>query len=811
MEPIAVEATVNCFHCGDNATYSEITDGDKIFCCEGCKTVYGIINGNGLCDYYNLESNPGTKIDKEFRKGKFSFLNDADVLRKLLTFQNDTESRVTLYLPQMHCSSCVWLLEKLHKINKGIIQSQVNFLKKEINIRFQHHETTLEKVAEALQYVGYDPYISMHDVKTGKKVLHNKKQLYKIGVAGFCFGNIMLLSFPEYFSEGAPDEGEYYRFFSWLNLFLGSLTFFYSSSDFFISSYKSLKQKFLNIDAPIALAILITYLRSVFEIIGGSGEGYLDSMSGIVFFMLVGRYFQNLTYDSLSFERDYESYFPLGVTIINEDRAENQVPVAKLKPGDRIKIHHGEIIPTDSILFYGKAHIDYSFVSGESLPVEKGIGEIIYAGGKQTQGALELEVVKEVTQSYLTQLWNNEAFKRSGKDEEKVSFIHRLSTWFTYILFSIAGITAIYWWYYNPNNILNTITATLIVACPCALLLSATFTNGNILRYMGRAKFYARNANVVEQMAEATALVFDKTGTVTYQQSAQIHYSGQVLSQEEITCVKNLTAQSNHPLSMAIYAQLPNTLKKTITSYQEIKNKGISGKVGTHFIQMGSLIFTGAVDTTENSGSKVWLNINGEVKGCYSVINNYRDGLKNTISKLKNKYKIFILSGDNESEKQKLKEFFGQDVPMFFNQSPHDKLHFIKKIQNNGEKVIMMGDGLNDAGALKESFVGVSITDHSNNFTPACDAILHGTSFKKIPGILRYAQSAKRIIIASFIISILYNIIGLSFAVQGLLKPVVAAILMPASSISIILFTSGLAWYYSYNLKNKNNGNANSY
>ncbi|MBL7916898.1 MAG: heavy metal translocating P-type ATPase metal-binding domain-containing protein, partial [Bacteroidia bacterium] len=707
----SIKEKIACFHCGDVCISAVVKLDDKTFCCEGCKMVYEIINSKGLCEYYDKEKTPGLSRKIKVREGKFDFLNDKAVRNKLIHFKNETDSHVTFYLPQMHCSSCVWLLEQMHRVNAGIIHSQVNFLKKEIKVVYNHHKTNLKEVAEALTAVGYEPHISLNDVSSSKKkVTHNKKKIYKIGVAGFCFGNIMMLSFPEYFSLGAPDESGYYKFFSYLNLLLALPVFFYSASEFFVSSYKSLKQKFLNIDAPIALAIVITFSRSVYEILTHTGAGYLDSMSGIVFFMLLGRYFQDITYDTLSFERDYTSYFPLGVSVINQNGTESQIPVSKLKIGDRIKIHHGEIVPADSILFLGKASIDYSFVTGESIPVEKTIGEIVYAGGKQTQGAIELEVVKEVAQSYLTQLWNNDSFKESN-DEKKKSFIHNLSTWFTYILFSVAIVTGLYWWIYNPANVLNSITAILIVACPCALLLSATFTNGNILRYMGRNKLYVKNANAVERMSEADAIVFDKTGTITYQKEAKINYQGNILSTSSIELIKNLAQQSNHPLSKAIVSFLPESKKCQITKYIEEKGNGISGTIENNIVKIGSANFVGVKDDLkETNGSRVWLSINNMPLGCFYVENLYREELEKTVNTLKKNYSLYILSGDNENERANIERMFGKNVPLKFNQKPEDKLNFIKHLQSQNKKVIMFGDGLNDAGALKESYVGVSVT-----------------------------------------------------------------------------------------------------
>jgi len=747
-----------------------------------------MLEANDLCNYYAIDETPGiSKRDSIIRN--FDFLEDPELIQKLIEFSDGNITNITFDIPQMHCSSCVWILENLYKFDPGVIHSEVNFLNKTLSVKFREKETTIKKIVEQLDSLGYLPNLSLDTNRDDKLKNEFKRLYYKIGIAGFSFGNVMLLSFPEYLSYTDLVTAEFQNIFNWISLGLSLPVFLYSASEYYISAFKGLKKKIVNIDVPITLGIFVLFFRSLYEMFIGGGVGYLDSMTALVFLLLTGKVFQNKTYDAMNFERNYKSYFPIAVTI-KKDGKETTIPVDKLEVGQRIVVKNNELIPADAILISEKANIDYSFVTGESQPVEVFNGEMIFAGGKEIGQAIEVETVKEVSQSYLTQLWNSSAFnkKHESKIETTVTFV---SKYFTFIILAIAISAFIYWVNTDVNLAFNAFTAVLIIACPCALALSTPFTLGNSQRIFGRNKFYVKNTSVVEKLAEITSIVFDKTGTITETLGSKIEFIGEKLSKDEQNLIKALVLNSSHPLSLKIASLLSFNKKLNIENYSEETGKGISGIINGKNILVGSRKFVSNKNIEENDiSTNVYVSIDNKELGYFRITNVYRAGLKEIASSLAKKYKLFVLSGDNEGERENLLNYFEKEKSLFFNQSPHDKLNFINDLQNKNEKVLMIGDGLNDAGALVKSDVGISIAEDINNFSPACDGIMDAKSFKNIKEFIRFSITSKKIIIISFIISFMYNIIGISFAVQGTLSPVISAVLMPISSISIVVFTT---------------------
>ena len=785
-----------CFHCGDKCLDDLILSDGKHFCCHGCKMVYEILQENNLCTFYTLNNSPGNKQNVNPVSNRFSYLDEASIKEKLISFKDNHKVYITFYIPKMHCSSCIWLLENMHRINDGVLSPRVDFLKKEVSIIYDESKTSLKLIVEQLANIGYEPSIHLDSLDQKSLKVGNKSRLYRIGVAGFCLGNIMMLSFPEYFSGGAILEPGLKLYFSYLILFLSLPVFFYCSSEFFRNSWKGIKLKSMSIDIPIALGIFVMFLRSSYDILSQSGPGYLDSMSGLVFFMLVGRNFQAFTFDSLSFERDYKSYFPLAVTLF-KNGIEKSVPVYNLSLNDIILIRNSEIIPVDSILLNGNAEIDYSFVTGESSIDKVQQGEIIFAGGKQSGSIIELKVLKEVSQSHLTQLWGRQISTANINNYQK--YVGIFSQWFIIITLSIATATFLFWIGTDFHRALNAFTSVLIIACPCAFTLSAPFTFGNILRILGKNKIFLKNNSTIERLAEIDTIVFDKTGTLTMNDDSIPTFIGEKNSSFEEQLIYSLVRQSSHPLSQKLLKSFKNLKQLSIDNFKEYVGEGIEGMINGYDVKLGKLSFVckeNAINKIHQNSSSVFISFNGKVKGYYLFKNEYRPSIEVLIGKLRQRsYILSVLSGDNNSETGNLRKIFSKEEELLFQQTPIDKLEYIKNLQARGKKVLMIGDGLNDAGALLQSDVGISISDDINNFSPASDGIIDSSRFYAISSLLQYSKAAIWIIKCSFIFSLIYNFIGLYYAVQGTLSPVIAAILMPISTISLVLFAVIISSY----------------
>lgn len=791
----SVSEQVTCFHCGEELPSDPITFDGKSFCCLGCRTVYEVLSSNNLGEYYGINQTPGTR-QSDVRDKDLGFLNDPSIKSRFIRYSDDQMSIGQFYIPAMHCSSCIWLLENLYKLHNGIFESTVNFGDKMLTVKFDHTQLSLADLVRLLRKIGYQPNLSLSDEKSGGDKEYSYGLYKKLGVAGFSFGNIMLLSFPEYLGFGGNDP-LLQSTFRVLIFILALPVLLYSSTDYFRSAIAAVRERGINIDVPLTLGIIALFGRSTYDLFWTASPGYMDSFAGLLFFLLIGKLFQHKTFESLNFDRTYQSYFPLSVSVEGIDE-EVTIPIGSVKPGDTIIIHNQEIIPADGILTEGEALIDYSFVTGESSPVEIKAGELIYAGGRQTGGIIKLSVVQKTSESYLTRLWNNSSDAKKQHSTYS-DFSNVVSKYFTFAILLLAFGASAYHAMTSLEMAMNVFTAVLIIACPCALALSTPFTFGSAQRLLARAGFYVRNPIIIETMSKINAIVFDKTGTLTGLQSLEVRYTGDELTIPEKEAAASLFRESVHPLSRRLYLHLRDEITKTagVNKFSEITGYGIEGYIDGKILKAGSAKFLERENPLQISekakdipGNKVYIAIDQKVRGCFIVSSVVRDGVKDMIADAAASNDVFLLSGDTAKQDSSLLRLFSDEKKTHFGKTPFEKLEFVKELKKQGKTVLMVGDGLNDSGAVGAADVGVSVSDDITGFTPAGDGILTGERVRDTGKFLRFTKDSMTIIKISFTVSALYNITGLTYAVSGQLTPLFAAILMPVSSLTVIVITS---------------------
>lgn len=780
MSAILSQSTaIACYHCGEHCANGGLQLEDKNFCCSGCRLIYEILRDNQLDRYYKLNTAPG--ISAEDKAGEYDFLDSPAIKEKIIDYAEGDQLRAHFHLPQIHCSSCIWLLDNLYRIDPGIVSTHVQFLKKELHIVFDQTLISLRGVAEVLSKIGYPPDISLQRLQKHHHQGPNRSLVYQLGLTGFVFGNVMLFSFPEYFGL-AESEWFFQRLFGYLNLFFGLILLVFCASHYFRSAWNGLKIRELNIDVPIALGILSIFGRSAYEILSQTGAGYIDALAGLLFFLLLGKWFQQKTYGALSFELDYKSYFPLGARLITGEK-EVSVPVTELKRGDTIVVRHGELIPADSILIKGTGAIDYSFVTGESNEVTKMPGDRLYAGGRQQGAMLTLRLTKSVAQSYLVQLWNENAFTKDAANPNLKKITRFVGRYFTAGILMIAFTTLIYWLPTDQAIAINAFSAVLIIACPCAIALTIPFSYGNLLRLMARHGFYLRDVGVIEVLQQVNSVVFDKTGTLTERNLGRLGWQGRSLDFKMQQLLASLVNESAHPRSRQIFEKLGIRQLLPVFNYREFPGRGLEAYIEGHHMKLGRSDWLGL--EKHSAGTHCW--IDGQVWGYFTHQSVLRNGLTQLVDSLVKHYRLSLLSGDNDLDRSRFSQLFGAQSPLLFGQQPRDKMRYIERLQQRGEVVMMIGDGLNDAGAIRQADAGIVLSEHTANFTPASDAVLAAAQLPQLPRFLCLARYSLYVVYLSYSIALLYNIIGLSFAVTGSLSPVIAAILMPLSSITIAI------------------------
>ncbi|MBV6493982.1 MAG: Copper-exporting P-type ATPase [Turneriella sp.] len=789
-DTVVAPKTVNtCAHCG--AGRVRVRVGSNFFCCDGCSRVYTMLAEQNLLGYYEmLDAAPQTLSGKP--REDFAYTDTLWFRKTFTTPLSNDRYQMRLKLPAIHCAACVWLLEKLPEMLHGVLSARINYLRKELTVNASN-ALPVAGLVGFIADLGYPPDFKPEGARTKALTQYDKGLIKRMAVAAFGFGNAMFFSLPEYLSHNL-ERGFQVLFLS-LNVSLALLVLFYSAGEFFVNAYRALKKKKIILDFPIALGIVAMFARSVSEILGGVSSGYFDTFAGLIFFLLIGRYVQSRSHAHLSFERDNLLFLPLAVRVQGKGGKEKITPVQEIRPKETIRLLHGEIVPTRARVLSEKMSVDYSFITGESMPVILTRGSVVETGAKVVGHSALLEVIEGVDQARVNRIWENASGESTSTPfNEEASFADKVLPYFTFIILALAFLGAVYYLPTDAARSWNAFTAVLVIACPCALAMAKPFSFYTALSVLGRAGLYLKSAASIEKFFGVRRIVFDKTGTITSAEAYDVEYNGKKLSDADIQSIQSIAHESTHPLSRAIDTHWGENSLGIVNNYKEETGMGISGVVDGVPYFLGSLahlsqqgVVTGSIPSFD-AQSIVHVARGKKYLGAFHILNRTRKDLKETLCALSSRFALTLLSGDGEREKARFMEIFPKNTDFYFNASPSQKEEIIRGYEKTA-RTLMLGDGLNDAKALRAATVGIALSEKQANFSPASDAILDANAFSKLPRLLSEAKQAKKTVIFAYAISFAYNIFGIGVALTGNLTPLFCAILMPISSLSVIGFT----------------------
>lgn len=781
-----MESKSLCDHCQE-PIFNKVTldrEGEtKEFCCHGCRTVYSILKANGLTNYYSLKADSKTSTPLYSDK-TYSYL-DSEEFKKQYLISKDGELNFVFFVEGVHCVACLWLLEKLNSLHSKIISSRLDMSKSLLSLSLKE-DIKLSEVAKLLDQLGYRPFAVLEedDQKVFQK-MENRKDLIRIGVAFACTGNIMLYALSVY--TGASD---FYK--TYFNLF-GFLCFlpilFYCSIPFYKSAYSSLKAKSLSVDIPIVVAISLSFIMGIYSFIFDKEYFYFDTMSSLVFLLLLSRYLlKKLQQKSLGSENLQSLYMNHSARKILNDGSDTEVLSKYLRKGDRVKVLENEEIPIDGTVIKGESYLNNSLLTGEVKPVKVKKGDQVFMGAKNLSKEILIDVNSEINSSRFGKMLG--AIEKGWNTETQFSILtDKISSKFVLFVFSLATIFFVYFLMVsNLETAISRSLTLLIITCPCALALTTPLAFILGLTNFAKYGYFIKDEKTIEKLTHIKSVFFDKTGTLTYGDFKIILFERNAEDEVNIQILYHLEKFSQHPIAQSItqYIETHFSIDQNLelTEVTETPGVGVKAQFQGKNYHIGRL---NDLDSNYLDSSQVGLYCEGRLLIKIILSDSIREEVHSVLSFLRQKnIKTYILSGDHKSSVENigLKLGFSPDE-ILSEMSPEDKSQVIARAQD----CLMIGDGANDALAMQKAFIGVSVRGAAELSLRASDIYLSKNGVEKLTPLVQGALRIINLIKRNLAFSFLYNVLGIYLAFTGEVTPLVAAILMPLSSITVMLST----------------------
>ncbi len=793
---------VLCAHCGLPVPANLVgKDGEPSFCCSGCKTVYGVIRGAGFEKFYELQAidDDGVDAPANPKLESFAEFDDPDFLA-MHTKQVESARRAELYLEGVHCAACVWLVEKLPEMVDGVISVRLDFGRSVATVLYDPDAVRLSTIGRALDRLGYTPHPFRSSERRDLARKEERKLLVRLGVAGAAAGNVMLIAVALY--AGAGDDPTVSELFRWVSLCITVPAVLWAGRTFFSGALAGLRARTLHMDLPVSLAILGATASSVAHTAMGEGHVYFDSVSMLMFLLIAARWAQVRALRAASDASELLfSLAPSTARLIEDDAdASREVPVDTVVPGQQVEVRAGESLPVDGVVLVGRSRIDNALLTGEPVPVEVEEGTEVHAGAHNVAARLVVRVMATGENTRVGRLLAavEEAQRRKAPI---VRLADRVASYFVFAVLVLAGATAAVWWDAGSQVAVERVVAMLVVTCPCALGLATPLALIHALGTAARRGIFVKGADTVEALSRVRHVILDKTGTLTQGRVGLTSFDGDA---SLLDAMAALEAQSSHLIARAVTDAAPAAAdaRHDVRDVVEAPGSGVRGSVDGVEVVLGKADFlrecgvgvdavwdTRMAEAAERGETPVLVASGGKAAAMATFGDPLRDDSLAAVRYLERMgMTVGILSGDHPQVVRHVARALGIDEEAAQGAvSPEGKLAMVEGMTQGGRDAAMIGDGVNDAGALAAARVGIAVRGGAEVSLATADVFLTRPGLMPAVELVRGCRATLRVVYRNLGISLVYNVIGASLAIGGFINPLVAAVLMPLSSLTVVL------------------------
>jgi len=788
---------VACVHCGLPVPAGRVDpELAQQFCCDGCSSVYAVLHSAGLADYYKYQSaNDTTPSSPRPSRRKFEELDAVEFRAQHCRVGRDGIASVEFFLEGVHCSACVWLVERLSRVAPAVVESRFDLTRSVLSVSWHTESAALSEVARALDSLGYCPHPTSSTNLAEEQRKGDRALLLRLGVAGAAAGNVMLMALALYSGNAAGMGQEYLTLFRWGSLLIATPTVFWTGNVFFRGGFAALRTRTPHMDLPVSLGILAGYLGSAINTIRARGDIYFDSLCTLIFLLLVGRYLQRTQQRrSSKASETINALAPTTARLVEADRV-REVPARDVSPGSIVEVLPGERIAVDGVVSEGCSSVDASLLTGESLPQEVLVGDRVHAGTTNQSATLRIRVESAGAETRLGRLMHSvETTQRERAPIVRLA--DRVAGYFVIAIVGVAACTLLLWLELDPSHAIDHTVALLVVTCPCALGMATPLAVSAALRKAALAGVLFKGGEFIEELARPGVIIFDKTGTLT---EGRLELAAWVGAESVKSLVRAAEASSGHPIARAIQRAFPEndavcSERVDLPGGLRARVSGSEVLIGSYAMVVGQLgsvpawVF-GLVTMHAAAGrTPIVVAIDGAIRAVAGFADSVRTDATSSLMQLRELgFQLHVLSGDHQRVVDAVVAELG--VPFASavgGASPETKLAAVERLRERGERVFIVGDGVNDAAAMAAANVGIAVHGGAEACLAAADVFTTRAGLEPVLLAAVGSRRTVRVIRAGIALSLAYNLIGIALAVSGRLDPLLAAVLMPLSSITVV-------------------------